>query len=135
MEKTISLAVLLVEDEPTIQLMLRDALRRNGHEVETAADGAEALAALGKRRFDLMISDIHLPKASGMDLFRYSREKVPEMDVMLMTGEAPVEELLEALRQGAAGYLSKPFALAEMLSQVGLIGEYRQTKQVQATGT
>ena len=68
-----ALEILLVDDEPSIRLTVADTLRDAGHQVTTAADGREALEQIDERNFDLVISDIRLPKADGMTIFRKLR--------------------------------------------------------------
>ena len=123
------LAILLVEDEPMIRTSVARALRTAGHRVTDTADGGEALAALGAQEFDLMISDIHLPKASGLELFRHVCVSAPGTDVILMTAHGAIEDAVAALKQGAKDYLLKPFDLEELAVRVARIMEQRELKR------
>jgi DNA-binding NtrC family response regulator len=105
-----------------------NALRDAGHQVKLAADAEEALAALGSNEFDLMISDIHMPKGSGLELFRHICKSAPSTDVILMTAYGAVEDAVNALKQGARDYLLKPFDLDELLLRVARIAEQRAIK-------
>lgn len=80
------LRILLIDDEPTIRLTVGDALCDAGHDVVAASDGGEALSILARRPFDVVISDIRLPTADGMTVFRQVREESPGTEVMLITG-------------------------------------------------
>lgn len=119
------LKILLVEDEPSILLVLRSVLSEAGHKVEAVGDGATALAALSSTSFDLMISDIDLPGRSGLELFRYVREHAPASDTILMTGGCSLELRVQLLKQGAWDCLHKPFELEELLIRVAHIAEHR----------
>jgi DNA-binding NtrC family response regulator len=123
------LDILLVDDEPAIRLGLGDALVAAGHKVTLAADGAQALEALSSQVFDLMVSDIHLPKASGMELFRYVREHAPSTDVILITAYGAIEDAVSALKNGARDYLLKPFNSDEVLIRVQRIEEQRALRK------
>ncbi|MEL6183046.1 MAG: sigma-54 dependent transcriptional regulator [Myxococcota bacterium] len=119
------LEILLADDEPSIRLTTEDALLDAGHRVVVVEDGAEALDALEHQRFDLVLSDIRMPKADGNTVFRRVRAQYPETDVMLMTAYATVEEAVQAMKDGAADYLTKPFEMEELLVRVARIAERR----------
>ncbi|MFO0576060.1 MAG: sigma-54 dependent transcriptional regulator [Polyangia bacterium] len=122
-------AILLVDDDPAILMSVGSTLRAAGYEVTTAADGGEALAALGKQEFDLMITDIHLPKATGLELFRHASQMAPSMDVILMTAHGVIEDAVNALKEGARDYLIKPFDLEELVVRVQRIFEQRELRR------
>lgn len=127
------LDILLVDDEPAIRLGLGDALSAASHKVFLAADGEQAIEALSAQVFDLVITDIHMPKVSGMELFRYTREQAPDTEVILITAYGAVEDAVNALKEGARDYLLKPFDIDEVLVRVGRIEEQRKLrKELQA---
>ena len=95
------LDVLLVDDEPDIELLAGEALRDAGHRVTAAKDGAEALELVQARAFDLMICDIRLPKLDGLSLFRQTRQQSPETTIILMTAFPTPELVVEAQLLGA----------------------------------
>src|SRR4029078_10670457 len=97
-----SLDVLLVDDEPDIELLAGEALRDAGHIVTAVKDGAEALELVKARAFDLMICDIRLPKLDGLSLFRQTRQQSPETTVILMTACAAVPDAGAGVHGGAA---------------------------------
>lgn len=111
--------VLVVDDEPQIQAVCRQALERAGHDVTTAADGAEALQALAHGHFDAAVIDIVLPDASGLELLRTIRQHDPETVVVLVTGFASLDSAMEAVRLGAYEYLRKPFRAADLARIIG----------------
>src|SRR5689334_20192377 len=101
--------VLLIDDEPSIRLAVADALRVEGHTVLIASDGAEGLALATGRTFDVVISDIRLPKVDGLSIFRKVRADAPETDFILITAFGTVTDAVGALKEGASDYLLKPF--------------------------
>jgi DNA-binding NtrC family response regulator len=122
---TNGLDVLLVDDEPDIELLAGDALRDAGHRVTAVKDGAEALELVRARAFDLMICDIRLPKIDGLTLFRQTRQQSPDTTVILMTAFAAVQDAVAAVKEGAHDYLTKPFEIDEITLRVKRIAEHR----------
>jgi DNA-binding NtrC family response regulator len=120
------LEILLVDDEPSIRLTVGDALRQAGHAVTLASDGEEALAILAERVFDCVVSDIRLPKANGLDIFRRAKQLAPQTDVILMTAYAAVSDAVSALKEGANDYLTKPFDVDELKLRLDRIMERRR---------
>ncbi|MCC7383178.1 MAG: sigma-54-dependent Fis family transcriptional regulator [Deltaproteobacteria bacterium] len=122
------LQILLVDDEPSIRLTVGDVLRDAGHSITLAAEGAQALAELERKVFDVVISDIRLPKADGMTIFRKARQVSPDTDVILITAYAQVSDAVTALKEGAYDYLTKPFDLEEIKLRVDRIVERRKLR-------
>ncbi len=121
--------ILLVEDERSLALLLGDALRDQGHRVTVLHEGAAALAWLGERRADLVLTDVRLPGADGLRVLERARALDPPAEVLVMTGYATVEQAVEAMRAGAAGYLQKPFPEDALLRQVQRIAELRSLQR------
>jgi len=102
--------ILVVEDERAIQLALSGLLRREGHEVDVAGSGDEAIAALRERRFDLVLTDLALGRgADGMDVLRAAKEIRPECAVVMITAHGSEAIAVEAMKAGAEDYVPKPF--------------------------
>lgn len=120
-----ALEILLVDDEPSIRLTVADTLRDAGHQVTTAVDGQEALDQIDERPFDLVISDIRLPRADGMTIFRKLRADKPTTGVILMTAYATVTDAVSAMKEGALDYLTKPFDVDEIKLRVDRYAERR----------
>jgi DNA-binding NtrC family response regulator len=120
-----ALEVLLVDDEPDIELLAGEALRDAGHRVTAVKDGAAALELVRLRAFDLMICDIRLPKLDGLSLFRQTRQQSPDTTVILMTAFAAVQDAVAAVKEGAHDYLTKPFEIDEITLRVKRIAEHR----------
>ena len=107
--------ILVVDDEPSMRRMLEILLRQEGFEVRAAQSAEEALAALSRTSFDLIISDIRMPGLSGIDLLRRVRAEGPGAEVVLITAYATAESAIEALKLGAFDYVTKPFQVDELL--------------------
>ncbi len=121
-----ALKILFVDDEPTIRLTIADTLRSDGHSVATASDGAEAEERIHSEVFDVVISDIRMPKLDGMSLLRRIRKLSPETRVIMITAYAEVNDAVAALKAGAVDYLTKPFDLEEIRLRVRRIAERRR---------
>lgn len=117
--------ILLVEDERTLAVPLADALEKAGHRVVTLHEGGAALAWLGEHRCDLVVTDVRLPGADGIAILQRARSQDPPCEVLVMTGYASVDQAVDAMRFGAAGYLQKPFPIDALLNQVARVAETR----------
>ncbi|HOW70375.1 MAG TPA: response regulator [Phycisphaerae bacterium] len=112
--------VLVIDDEEIIRTTVRDVLARSGCDVELAAEGKEAMAMINQRFYDLVISDIRMPNASGYEIFRLVKENKPHCPVMFMTGFGydPSHSIIRATPEGLAAVLYKPFKVNELLEAV-----------------
>ena len=106
--------VLVVDDEAYIRRMLVRALRHAGLEVVEADGARAALAAFDRTSFDVVLSDVHMPGGTGLELMRELRRRAPELPVLLMSGLPDVESAAIAVQYGAFRYLTKPVDLAEI---------------------
>jgi two-component system, NtrC family, response regulator AtoC len=102
--------VLVVDDEPGIRSFIAEVLEGEGLTVTTAADGEEARLLLDRHAFHLMITDLRMPRLDGMALARKARAELPEMEVIILTGNASVATAVEAMKIGAFDYLMKPLS-------------------------
>src|SRR5262245_42638968 len=112
------LEVLLIDDEPSIRLTVGDALRDAGHKVTIASDGGEELSLVTSKVFDVVITDIRLPRVDGLTIFRRAREESPSSDIILITAYGDVTDAVAALKDGAFDYLTKPFDTEEIIVRV-----------------
>jgi len=107
--------VLVVDDEAVVLTVLREALRRGGYRVTTAASAEEAIDLMQKRHFDLVLTDKNLPGASGLDVLRSARALTPAPAIVLITGYSSLDSAVEALDTGAHDYIEKPIRDVEDL--------------------
>jgi DNA-binding response OmpR family regulator len=113
--KSNSLGILVVDDEVAVCESMDKILRRKGHKVEQAHSVAAALAALDANRiYDLIIADLMMPQAGGLDLLKAIRESWPEIPVLIITGFSSISSAVETMKLGASGYLPKPFTPKEL---------------------
>ena len=101
--------ILVVDDEESIRDLLRLVLTREGYSVVTANGGEEAIEYLEAQRFDLVITDLVMPRVNGVEVLRAARRIDPKYPVMVITGYPSVETVTELVRLGAGDYLTKPF--------------------------
>ncbi|MCC6738283.1 MAG: sigma-54-dependent Fis family transcriptional regulator [Planctomycetia bacterium] len=111
--------ILVVDDSPDTLEVIRRNLSAVDYDVVTVSGVAEALRALDSTRVDIVITDLRMPKVSGLDLVRHVRENRGDVQIIMITGYASVPGAVEAMRTGAHEYLAKPFTDAELLAAVG----------------
>lgn len=110
--------VLVVEDEEIIRLGLQDNLELENYEVETAADGEEAIAKSDSFQPHLVILDLMIPKKSGFEVCRVIRKKHPECFIIMLTAKTEESSKVAGLEMGADDYVTKPFSILELLARV-----------------
>jgi DNA-binding response OmpR family regulator len=112
--------ILIVDDEPNIVLSLEFLMKREGWEVESAAEGEGALLALQRRLPDLVILDVMLPGMSGFDLCERIRSdpRWQGLRILMLTAKGRETEVNKGLRLGADRYVTKPFSTRELVAQV-----------------
>lgn len=120
--------ILLIEDEKITRITLSDTLRREGYEVVDCDNGASGLEAFEQSHFDVVLTDLRLPKTSGLDILKTVKEKRPHTSVLIMTAFATVETAVQALKLGAYDYLTKPFSPDELLSMLTHIKEMHEIR-------
>ena len=106
--------ILIVDDERSMRDVLSIMLKRAGYGVTVASDGEEAIAHIDRELFDLVITDLKMPKAGGLDVLRAVKESAPESVVLIITAFASAESAVEAMKLGAYDYLTKPFQVDEV---------------------
>ncbi len=110
--------ILLVEDEPGLQVTLSDRLRMEGYSVETASDGQEGERSAAAGDFDLILLDLMLPKKGGLDVCRDLRQQGVRTPILMLTARGQLIDKVLGLKLGADDYLTKPFEMAELLARV-----------------
>jgi len=106
--------ILVVDNEKSLRDILAIALRKDGYFIETADDGDTALKILSKENFDLILTDVKMPRMNGVTLLHEAKVCSPETIVIMMTAYASAETAVDAMKQGAYDYLTKPFRLEEV---------------------
>lgn len=118
MAHTGAMRILVVDDEPAVRTALERALRLDGYDVELAADGNEALAALATAARDAVVLDVLMPGLGGLDVCRELRQRGDPTPVLMLTARAGVADRVAGLDAGADDYLVKPFHLEELLARL-----------------
>ncbi len=106
--------ILVVDDEPGMREFLEIMLQKDGYNVETAADGPEAIDKIEEKLFDLAIVDIQMPVLNGIEVLKKFNEKSPDTTVIMITAYASHETAIEAMKLGAYDYITKPFKIDEI---------------------
>ena len=106
-----SVKLLVVEDDPLFGGVLRDVIKGAGYQLRLAASGAEALAAVAEESFDLVVQDIKLPDANGLEILREILLRQPHCGSLVMTGYGTIEDAVSAMKLGAFDFLTKPFPM------------------------
>ena len=102
--------ILVADDEEGLREFVADALTDDGHVVARAADGAEALQHLSRESFDLVITDLRMPRIDGLAVLQRLRAEQPDAEAIMLTAHGSVESAVEAMRLGAFDYLEKPIS-------------------------
>lgn len=106
--------ILIADDEDSMRFLVREVMMREGFEVDTAANGEEALQMVRERDFDLVVMDVKMPKMDGLEALREMKRIRPDLIVVMVTAFGTSQVALDAIRQGAYDYFNKPFELDEM---------------------
>ncbi len=106
--------ILVVDDEQSLREVLSIMLKRAGYAATTVADGEEAIEQLQKEIFDLVITDLRMPKVDGMEVLKAVKSASPETVVLIISAFATADSAVEAMKQGAYDYLTKPFQVDEV---------------------
>ena len=112
--------ILIIEDEPAIRRVLVKILSEEdkSHEIEEAENGIEAINKIKKTSFDLIISDIKMPKVDGIEVLDYSKKNTPETPIIMISGHGDLELAVDSMKKGAFDYISKPPDLNRLLTTV-----------------
>ncbi|MBC9227593.1 response regulator [Aeromicrobium sp. 636] len=110
--------ILIVDDDRAVRDSLRRSLEFNGYAVDVAADGAEALAKVAQSAPDAIVMDVMMPRLGGLDATRALRAAGNDVPILVLTARDAVSDRVDGLDAGADDYLSKPFALEELLARV-----------------
>ena len=113
--------ILIVEDEPAMQLGLKDNLELELYQVDIAGDGEEGVTKIKKGGYDLIVLDVMLPKLSGFDVCKTVRSAGIQTPIILLTARGEEMDKVLGLELGADDYITKPFSLRELLARVKAI--------------
>src|SRR5512138_3510643 len=120
--------VLVVDDQRNMRATTALLLRQAGHAVEEAESGGAAIRRVQQQPFDVVLTDLRMPDVDGIEVLRAVREHAPDTQVIVMTGYGTIESAVEAMRQGALDYVSKPFKADELLLRIARAVEQRRLR-------
>ncbi len=113
-----SLEVLVLDDEPIVGKRLKPALEKDGYVVEVFEDGRSALARLGEKAFDIVVTDVRMDEVDGIQVLEAVQRMSTRTKVIIITGYATVELAREALAKGAFDFIAKPFKPQDLRSVI-----------------
>jgi DNA-binding NtrC family response regulator len=110
--------ILIVEDDPLFSRALGEVFSEEDYQVRIAASGAEALTAVGEEGFDILVQDIRLPDANGIDVLKEITTRQPGCGALVMTGYGTVEDAVRAMKLGAFDFITKPFPMELLFDKI-----------------
>jgi two-component system response regulator HydG len=121
--------LMIVEDEPILRITMADALRKEGWDVDVAEDGEKALRLFELHLHDVVLSDLLMPRMDGMELLRRVKAMQPDTTVVIITAHGTVDSAVEAMRQGAADFIAKPFSMVQLILRLNNICSFRLLRE------
>jgi diguanylate cyclase (GGDEF)-like protein len=110
--------ILVVDDERSVRELVAESLSYIGHQVTTAADGTEAAEKLQNGTFDIVVTDMDMPRMDGMELIKHIRQHHPDTDTIAITGHATKYKYVDVINAGAADFITKPFGLDKLEAKI-----------------
>src|SRR3972149_1045822 len=121
--------LLVVDDDPVTIDLLKEVLSKEGHDVSTALSGEEAIRQGMGNLFDIVVTDVRMGEKDGMEVLRFFKKNTPDTTVIMITAFGSIETAIEAIREGAYDYISKPFKLDEIKFTIQRAIEQRRLVQ------
>lgn len=118
--------VLLVEDEQSLAMIMKDTMEPTGMSVTLAADGEEGLRAFFADKPDVLVTDVMMPRMDGFEMVRRIREQDKLTPVLFLTARSSVNDVVNGFKMGGDDYLKKPFSLQEFMARVSRLAERQQ---------
>ena len=112
------ITVLLVEDEVTLSMIIKDTLEESGFTIHTAGDGEEGLHLFFELRPDVLVADVMMPKMDGFEMVRRIRQTDKQTPVLFLTARSAINDVVEGFELGANDYLKKPFGMQELIIRI-----------------
>jgi len=121
--------ILVVDDEPKLGKLVAEMLELDGHQVQRVGSGRDALSVMNNFAMDVVVTDLRMPEVDGLAVLTAATKQQDPPDVVLMTAHASTESAVEAMKRGAADYLSKPFSMDELRVRVERLCEQRALRR------
>lgn len=113
-----AIMLLYVDDEPALRELVQNHLSLEGFEVETAADGIDAVKMLDKKKYDLVLLDVHMPRMDGVEVLKYMKSKGMKSRLIMLTGDGDPTIVSQCAKYGAMDYLTKPYNYHELVEAI-----------------
>ena len=110
--------ILLVEDDPTLSMIISDTLRRDGFEIMTAGNGEEGLKNFTRQGADLIVADVMMPRMDGFEMGRRIRQIDRRVPILFLTAKSGIDDIVEGFELGGNDYLKKPFKMLELIVRI-----------------
>ena len=124
-----SRSILLIDDDANLNRVLQQQLRDEGYEVDTALDGETGIALFANGKYDIVLSDLAMPKLNGMEVLRALRKKSSDVIFILMTAYGTVDDAITACRAGADDFITKPFGIEQLQFVIEKASRLRNLEQ------
>lgn len=121
--------LLIVEDEPLLRITMSDALRKEGWTVDVAEDGVQGVTLFERHLHEVVLTDLVMPRMDGMEVLRRVKALQPDATVVIITAHGTVDKAVEAMREGAADFIAKPFSMAQLMVRLSNICSVRQLRE------
>lgn len=118
---TKQVTILYVDDEEVLRILVSDQLANRGFNVETADDGDTALEILEKKQFDMILLDIRMPRMNGIEVLKMIRKRKIASRVIVLTAVSDLAVAIEAVKNGANDYLTKPYELNTLVDSINRV--------------
>jgi DNA-binding NtrC family response regulator len=121
--------LLIAEDEPILRITMADALRKEGWDVDVAEDGAKAFAQFERHGHEVVLTDLLMPRVDGLELLRRVKALKADTTVVIITAHGTIDTAVDAMRQGAADFITKPFSMMQLLLRLDNVCSFRSLKE------
>ncbi len=125
--------ILVIDDESNHAEAMAEILERVGYQVTVATSGENGILTLGAEKFDVVVTDLKMTPITGLDVLAHIKNEIPETEVLLVSGHGSVEQAVEAIKMGAANYMTKPLKVEEVRERVKEVCEQIERKRLGAT--
>jgi DNA-binding response OmpR family regulator len=113
-----AIQLLYADDEPALRELVQNHLSLEGFDVETAADGVEAVKMLNQKVYDLVLLDVHMPQMDGLEVLKYMKSKGMKSRLIMLTGDGDPKIVSQCAKYGAMDYLTKPYNYHELIEAI-----------------
>ena len=121
--------ILVVDDDHSIRIVLKEALLKQNYSVDVAAEPNEAINLLDENIYDLIISDLVMPNMNGLELMDYVKNRIPDTGFLIITAYGSIEKAVEAMHNGAFDFVTKPFSVAQLKSRIDRYFSFRKLER------